>query len=70
MKKLIILAIIVALIVMFVLPATLFAHPKGPSSMPAQSLNGTHKAVYNVPEFPHHILLGLMRRTDLCHKYD
>jgi hypothetical protein len=63
MKKFIIIALVVALAVLFLVPASLFAHPKGPDTMPAQSINGLHKAVFNVPDFPGHILCGLMCRT-------
>lgn len=68
MKKLIIIALVIALAVLFLVPASLFAHPKGPDSMPEQSLSGTHRAIFNVPGFPNHILYGLMVRTGVpCH---
>jgi hypothetical protein len=68
MKKFIIIALVVALAVLFILPASLIAHPKGPDTMPAQSLKGTHSAYFKVPDFPQHIMYGLMVRTGLdCH---
>ena len=63
MKKLLVVLMIVALVMVFAAPA--MAHPKGPDSMPAQSLGGLHRAVVEVPEFPQHIVVGLMLRTGL-----
>lgn len=56
-------------VAVFAIPGVLLAsppdHPKGPDSMPEQSIKGTHKAIFNVPEFPSHIIYCLMVRTGL-----
>ena len=66
MKKLLVVLMIVALVMVFAAPA--MAHPKGPDSMPDQAIKGLHRTVFEVPEFPKHIVVGLMLRTDVpCH---
>jgi len=71
--KIVIFVLILA-VVFTIVPATLFAdaharHPKGPDTMPAQSLNGTHKAIFQVPSgsIADHVIFGLMFRTGPCH---
>lgn len=69
MKKLLITLLVVALVMAFAAPV--LAHPKGPRSMPAQSLKGTHTAVFNLVDnpFPYHIMVGLMLLTGVpCHE--
>ena len=69
MKKFLVVLMIVALVMVFAAPA--MAHPKGPDSMPAQSLGGLHKAIFNVPgdnppvDSPkaYHVVRGLMLLT-------
>ena len=61
MKKALVILIVVIMLMALALPA--MAHPKGPDSMPGQSLGGLHRAVFEVPDFPKHIVVGLMVRT-------
>ena len=67
MKKFFVILIVVALVTVFASSA--FAarpdHPYGPPSMPDQSVGGLHKAVFEVPAFPYHIVRGLMLLTDV-----
>ena len=69
MKKYLVVLILLAMVIALVAPA--MAHPKGPASMPAESLGGLHQAVFNTPgENPpvnspkaYHVVRGLMLLT-------
>ena len=69
MKK--ILVVLIVVVMVLAIAAPVMAHPKGPSSMPAQSLGGLHTAVFNVPgdnppfDSPkaYHVVRGLMILT-------
>ena len=68
MKKLLVLFVVVALLIAF--GATAFALPNlGPETMPEASIRGLHRTVFTpIPEFPRHIMIGLMIRTGIpCH---
>ena len=63
MKKIIVMIAVLSLVL--ALAAPVMAHPRGPSSMPDESVGGLHRAVFEVPDFPYHIIRGLMLRTDV-----
>ena len=67
MKKVLVILMVLALVL--VTASSAFAarpdHPYGPPSMPDQSVGGLHKAVFEVPAFPYHIVRGLMLLTDV-----
>jgi len=72
MKKL--LVVLVVVVMVLALASPVFAarpdHPKGPDSMPDQAVGGLHRAVVEVPDFPYHIVRGLMLRTDVEAPHD
>jgi len=63
------LVVLVVVVMVLALATPVFAarpdHPKGPDSMPDESVGGLHAGAKEVPEFPQHILRGLMLRTDV-----
>jgi hypothetical protein len=73
MKKFIIIALVVALSVLFILPASLFAHPQVPpqsiGKVSPNAVIGMHTAIYNVMEangIAYHVFL--YRFVHACHQ--